>query len=178
VAVARAFTKPKERFKGSYAMPSQQVFQQSPFVSSIWIERTIERDFVRLVTDQMEIVPHAASQQRKEIPELLYPGTFGEMGRNTYGEVEPGEYSSGFPHFVPQVPEKYSQVADQVRCGSDIVPVRTEGSLRTPSLRGIAAPVGVVYERRLIHECILIGVAGELLSLFAPYPVIKFGQCL
>jgi hypothetical protein len=37
-------------------------------------------------------------------------------------------------------------VADQVRPWSCVTPVRAEGGLCTPSLRGIATPVGVVHE--------------------------------
>jgi hypothetical protein len=118
-----------------------------------------------LVADRIKVFPYARAQLREELSEFHNSGTLCVVGGNTYGEVEPGEYGSGFPCFIPEVLEKHRQFADRRRCRSGVAPVRAEGSLSTPTLRWLAAPVSVVNKSGFIHVEIVIVFGSEIWSI-------------
>ena len=70
----------------------KQVPRQAAFIAPIWIKRAMNGYLLWCVADRVEVLPFAGSHLLEEIPELRYPGTFSEVGTNTYREVETGEY--------------------------------------------------------------------------------------
>jgi hypothetical protein len=83
------------------------------------------------------------------------------VGGNTYGEVETGEYGSVFTGFSPEISNELFQVTYADRFRGSIAPVPAEGGLGTPTIGGVAAPVGVVHEGGFIHEWIVLLTAAR-----------------
>jgi hypothetical protein len=81
---------------------------------------------------------------------------------NANREIEPGEHDSGFTGFMTKVSQQGFQFTDLGWFRRGVTSVRTERSLRTPPLRRRAAPVGVVDNRGLIHDrVVILDEAGE-----------------
>ena len=78
------------------------------------------------------------------------------MSRDAHREIESGEDSSEVPGVTPKVTHQGFQFTDRGWLRGGIASVRSENGLRTPALRGLASPVGVVDEGGFIHVWIVL----------------------
>src|ERR1700676_2020253 len=75
---------------------------------------------------------------------------------NSHREIESGEHDSEVSGFTAKLTQQGFQFTDLGWLRRGITPIRSEDGLGTPSLRGLASPVGVVDEGGFIHEWIVL----------------------